>query len=521
MNAHSMLPLLVLFALALAPAASAADAAPRYTPGAPVCDSVAYSGVQHCTDDDGQTYILIVFLRDSSVQVLSALSAYRGVECNSVNHSGPNKDPDSNCPGPPYPFERIPAMLDRYAGEGAVAVINTDYFGSSDGDHGAEGLAVRNGQRLDGPNGNDTIDGNATKRSSLAFSRSKEAQIGKPASERAIDTSGAYYNVGGGGPQIVRDGIPIADDFKACNAEQIPFDRCTRIAQSAAGLTRDGRLILITSKKTATQIATYLVDTFGVVSALKFDGGGSARMAWLDADQIPQTYGATDNTDKPENRAVAEGLVIFSKAVDLSAPGADGVKVADVPEEMTLEANEKRDFTIVVQNTMLLDWPEGSVILKHTSGELLEMPAEMLLRQPVPFGGAGSLPFSIRAPQEPGRYESVWQLMLHERPIGQPIKLAVLVKPKGGIGAWFEQLWNSIANAVQDLVERLQTGWDDFWRKVQQRAEEEAKRAEERAKEEARREAERQIRGLCGIAPATLVIACGGIVVRQRRRRRL
>ncbi len=268
------------------------------------CDPQIYYGVRHCTDSG--VHLLVVDLNDSRVSVQSVLSIGVNGECNSVNHQG--KDSTSNCPGPLYPFEKPGDMLARYRASGAVAVINTDYFGAN-GDHGAEGLAVKNGNRLDGATHADT-DGNATKRSSLAFSRTKTVTIGKAASE-SIDTQNTHYNVVGGGPMIVRNRVAQANSACDPNVESgIYLRNCTEVSQSAAGITSDGRLILITAQKDAYNTASYLVNNYGVTSALKFDGGGSARLAWLDSAGQVQSWGGTS-----ENRAVAQGLVIFSSKI--------------------------------------------------------------------------------------------------------------------------------------------------------------------------------------------------------------
>jgi hypothetical protein len=116
------------------------------------CDPQIYYGVQHCTADGGDTHTLIVDLNDPHVRVETVLPRNaQGVECNSVNHTG--NDPNSSCSFP-YPFETLSSMLQRHVAGGAVAVINTDYFGVIDASHGAEGLAIRNGVRLDGPSHN-------------------------------------------------------------------------------------------------------------------------------------------------------------------------------------------------------------------------------------------------------------------------------------------------------------------------------------------------------------------------------
>jgi hypothetical protein len=147
--------------------------------------------------------VILVNLKDPHVHVRTVLSSNsKGVECNSTEHSG--KVRTSNCSSP-YPFEALwsnteRSMLGRYVQNGAVAAINTDYFGP-DGDHGAEGLAVREGKRLDKP-----TNPNAFTRTSLAVSINKVVTIGKPKNVSEIKTNSTHYNTVAGGPTIVRGG---------------------------------------------------------------------------------------------------------------------------------------------------------------------------------------------------------------------------------------------------------------------------------------------------------------------------
>lgn len=99
-------------------------------------------------------------------------------------------------------------MAARYPG--AVAAINADYFG---GNRGPEGLAVKNGRRLDDPRPADVED-NHLNRSSLRLSKSPlegagltlEADVFRMASDGQVLDADRFYNAVGGGPQIVFDG---------------------------------------------------------------------------------------------------------------------------------------------------------------------------------------------------------------------------------------------------------------------------------------------------------------------------
>lgn len=277
-------------------------------------DSKIYHGIQHCIDDQGDTHIIIVNLRNPYIRVETVLSSRNGIECNSVNHNGEGKDPKhSNC-GPPYPFEVVEDMLGRYVSRGGVAVINTDYFGF-DGGHGAQGLAVKNGIRLDGPY-HGAYNSLAYASPSLAFSPANEPMIGIPGSEAVIvdNLATTYYNAVGGWPIIVEQGEVIFDACCKKRLENYDASICyDSRAHSAAGVTLDGHLILIVAKnKTTVEIAEYLTKTFLVYTALNFDGGSSSSMAWLDTNGQIQAY--HPYLDKQgQARPVAEGLLICSK----------------------------------------------------------------------------------------------------------------------------------------------------------------------------------------------------------------
>ena len=292
------------------------------------CDPQVFHGLQHCGTDTDLANVLVVDLNDPHVGFQTVLSSpIGGVECNSVN--GIDRDPNSNCPFP-YPAETLRSMLSRYSSTGAVAIINTDYFGCGGGspypcgssvvDHGAQGLAVRNGVRLDGPQHGVNNDIAYTE-PSLAISDSKIPTIDIPGSQATIDNNlqSIYYNTVAGTPLIIENGTEISNPCSGAYTG----DTCSSSSQSAAALTSDGKLILITARLNAEDTAKFLLNNFpNVTRAIKFDGGGSARMVWLDGNNISQTYSGTT-----ENRPVAEGLLMFSDPIqsgDITIGSVDG-----------------------------------------------------------------------------------------------------------------------------------------------------------------------------------------------------
>ena len=275
-----------------------------------MCDPITYYGVQHCGNENDPLNLVLIDIDDPQVTfqvVLPSANPGQGdfPECNSVNTN--IRDPLSNCNNP-FPFEKLSSMLGRYVNLGGVALINTDYFGSEDGDHGSQGLTVRNSERLDGPNhavGNNL----AVTAPSLAISNLKSISIGFPESQAYIDKhlNDIYNNATGGGPLIVKNGTVIQNPCKGFYGG----DTCSRDAQSAVGVTSDNRLILVTAKMNAEDLATILVEQYQVISAIKFDGGGSARMVWLDEAQTIKTFGATN-----EDRSIAAALLVLSAPIE-------------------------------------------------------------------------------------------------------------------------------------------------------------------------------------------------------------
>jgi hypothetical protein len=270
-----------------------------------LCDAPIYFGVLHCVHVLGGSliHVLIVDLTDPRVSfelALPALNPAAGqAECDNTRRCGDGF----------YPFESVPHMLQRRSAAGAVGGINTDYFGLSyRPDHGAEGIAVRNGQRLDDPDGPELVG-----HTSLAISRRNEASLLWVGPRNAgLDLQGRHYTVAGGGPQIVEDGRPLEND--ACRNDRLHIAVCNRMFETAAGLTGRELVMAVARNLDTAGIAAFLADEYGVSSAIKFDGGGSAQMAWLDAEGQVAGFDASDKTDGGFRR-VAEGLLVYSRPV--------------------------------------------------------------------------------------------------------------------------------------------------------------------------------------------------------------
>jgi hypothetical protein len=215
-------------------------------------------------------------------------------------------------------------MLKRYRRRGAVAAINTDYFGFPDASHGAEGLAVRNGVRLDGP-GHNSGSGIPFIRSYMAVSPDNDVTFGKLIYGAARgDLAGEFFNTVGGGPIMAQRG-QVLPDAEACLADQLTPEVCTREYQTAAGLTaaRDMLILAVGRHTSGSALAALLVEQYGAYTAIKFDGGGSAQMAWLDS--LGEVHGFDAEIEVNDGfRHVAQGLLVFSTPLAAEAANAPG-----------------------------------------------------------------------------------------------------------------------------------------------------------------------------------------------------
>ncbi|MEM7129659.1 MAG: S-layer homology domain-containing protein [Chloroflexota bacterium] len=228
----------------------------------------------------------------------------------------------------------------------AFAAINTDYFGH---DHNQEGTTYINGKLIS--DDRFTIEKGVAIRTSLAISKDNEFNIGfhkvsetegfniNPINGEPYFTkehehpSSFLYNVTGGGPQIVKDGVykwtweyrtlptneqPNGVQLYVLNNEKFddrdwgdgskrwPF-KSSRY--SIAGLTRGGSQLILAANTTPTKLKELvepLITKLGLYNAIRLDGGGSSQLHF-DGRYLTESSDAKD-------RVVPAGLVIYRKA---------------------------------------------------------------------------------------------------------------------------------------------------------------------------------------------------------------
>lgn len=132
----------------------------------------------------------------------------------------------------------------------------------------------------------------------------------------------------GGGPLLVQDGAWYADPDGPNKGEFL-----THMPATAAGVTRDGTLLFfeIDGRQPALsigvlqpQLASLLI-SFGVVTGMQFDGGGSSTMVARlpgDADAVVQ-----NSPSDGQERRVGDALLVYS-----DAPAGPAAKIATMPQ---------------------------------------------------------------------------------------------------------------------------------------------------------------------------------------------
>jgi hypothetical protein len=189
----------------------------------------------------------------------------------------------------------------------------------------------------------------------------QEAPLGASVSVRLIFRPdwGGIVNAIGGGPQIVRDGVPVFRAGEAFTSSQLG----PRAPRTGVGQLRDGRIVLVTADGrqpgysvglTNFELAQTLV-RLGAVTGMAFDGGGSTSMAF---------DGRLLNRPSAGERTISTALMFQYTGVYLPpplpvvSPNGDGVA-----EQQTLAYKLVRPSTV----TLTLLAPDGSVAYTETA----------------------------------------------------------------------------------------------------------------------------------------------------------
>jgi hypothetical protein len=225
-------------------------------------------------------------------------------------------------------------------------------------DHAAPVVDVRRGGSVPIPLGGAVL----VARGTAARQLQAEAAIGATATVRLIfrpDWAGVVDAIGGG-PQIVRDGLPV---FRAGEAFT-DYQLARRHPRTAVGQRADGRIILVTVDgrqpgysigMTNFELAQTLV-RLGAVTAMALDAGGSTTMAF-DGKVLNSPSGGSERSISTALMFQYTG-VYLPPPVPVVSPNGDGVA-----EKQKLVYKLVRPSTVTVS----LIAPDGSTVYTETS----------------------------------------------------------------------------------------------------------------------------------------------------------
>jgi exopolysaccharide biosynthesis protein len=427
--------------------------------------------------DKGDSYVVCVNLDDPHIR-------FETVMANDVRSVNPF--PDQR--------EQVASMVDRkpYNLHHPVVAFNADYFG---GGHGPEGLTVKNGFRVDGPNSDD-YDGNETKRVSMSVSRIGSVDLrhktGADVSDTLLHLSRLYNSVGGG-PTLVRDGKLVPDP---CPKEGFSEeDECRKTRQTAVGVSQDGRTIVVAVAESQTgEGMGRLLLQYGAFWGMKLDGGSSSQL-WYRGDL------------KVSANGVANAVLIFRE--DIPRHDAFLLSQSQYP---IVGPGESISLAFTLRNVGFLPWePSLSYSLVHTGGERFSLPVSYPVPAHIPPNTDVQWMLQSTAPQTPGAYQTRWQLFYKDaqgnrEPIGPEVGYVVTVVPTGTPPDVIGSLRQFVDELRQQLEGDLQSILDELQRRI-----------EERIEEELRKRLPPELRCLLGIG---LVVSQAAVVSQWRRKRR-
>lgn len=361
--------------------------------------------------------------------------------------------------------ETVTSMAERdpYDEHWPIVAINADYFGSG---HGAEGLTVVNGFRVDGPGAPSyDNDNNEVRRASLAISRLNGIDIGhKSAADVTNETIqlSRLFNAAGGGPMLVTNGAAIPNPCSV-PGENVTSYNCSDTQQTAVGVSEDGEtfIIVVAESRTGEEMGNILV-RYGAHTGMKFDGGGSSQL-WFEDDLIYH-----DPSEGSEGRRVADAILIFRESI----PRHDAF-VLSQNEHPVVAPGEEVSLSFTVRNVGFLTWDERlPYALQHTSGERFGLDDW----QPIPATIAPNSDLqwnlTFTAPTEPGAYITRWQMAYRDNAdsveaVGPEIGYIVTVLPEGSSPDLAEMIRQIIEQAQAELGEELNNFLEDIQQQIQ------------------------------------------------------
>lgn len=424
-----------------------------------------------------------------------------------------------------------------------AAVINADYGApASSQDHGAEGLMVIRGTRLDGVEHCDD-DYGAALRPWLALGETVDKATGliPSAIDRLPRDTAAppewTYTAFGGGPVLLHEGqingaadacasdppyqLKVVDPVTNCAGKQkvtkaAPLTEgyggsCYPTAHTAAGLSGDRRwlfLVINEGQMVPEQLAKFMRDVLGVTEALKLDGGGSSSL-WF--------KGQFNITVNPVvgNRPLSNWLAIHTN----TGTGIDLPLDASPPEPVMSRVrtdDEEAKFTLAFKNDGPFTWmPDDTIGIAEAGLNLAGAESPLLYRVEQPVGPGDAIKIEW---QETAKGLSIrrFQMSQHGRTFGEPVQVIVATVPPT-LAARKDELQAELDRIVAEAKAKGEEGLRNLVAQVQQWFVEQSKNLLQRLIDSIVQELEKALQQVCGSAGTGLAPAVVALVLAGRR----
>jgi hypothetical protein len=355
--------------------------------------------------------------------------------------------------------ETVASMVNRspYNIHNPIIAFNADYFGNV---HGAEGLSVVKGYRIDGPGPPSyDNDNNEVRRISLAISRLNVIEISHKEADEVTDEIvhlTRFYNASGGGPRLMRDGQVIPNPCLV-PGENVGSGPCRKTAHTAVGMSQDGRrLIIVVAESRTGEEMGQILQRYGAHSAMKLDGSNSSQL-WFEGDLV--LY---------RERSVANAILIFHEGI----PRHDAFVLAQ-SEFPIAGPGEEISLSFTTRNVGFLPWDDRlPYALQHVGGERFGLASWQPVPATIEPNSDVQWHLTFTAPQEPGAYITRWQMAYRDNqgnvePIGPRISYIITVLPEGSSFDLAEAIRQIITQAQQELGDRINEYLEDIQRQIE------------------------------------------------------
>ncbi len=186
--------------------------------------------------------------------------------------------------------------------------------------------------------------------------------------------------------------------------------------------------------------------------------GGSASHLWYRGESLL------------EGEPVANAIVIYQEEIP-----RHHTTVLEQSQFPIVQAGERFTMTMRLANTGFLPWEtQLNYALQHVGGELFSIPSPRFLPATVNTGYDLMISLEGIAPNTPGAYQSIWQLIYQDsygfiEPVSEEIGFLVTVLPEGTSLDFIESLRQFIDQFIEEVQGNARDYLDELKEEIEAR----------------------------------------------------